>query len=438
MKKVVPSTIIVGAQWGDEGKGKMVDFLAERIDIVVRYNGGCNAGHTVKVGNKVFKLHLIPSGVVQRKIAVIGNGVVIDPKVLVEEVESLKNEGIKLNLLISYKAHVTMPYHKIFDKRKEAKRKEVKIGTTGRGIGPTYADKMKRTEAIRILDLVSEQFSEKLLRILELKVLELLEFGLIKNKDELEDYRQKIIKEYSLYIEKIKEFVFDTSLFLNKSLDEGRTILFEGAQGSLLDVDHGTYPFVTSSNTTAGAACTGTGVGPKRIDKVIGIAKAYTTRVGFGPFPTELSNDIGEFLREKGKEYGTTTGRPRRCGWLDIVILRYAKRINSLDELVLTKLDVLSGIKKLKICTAYELKGKVIKEFPTSISALEKCKPLYIELDGWKELDGNELKEILRKGFKALPKNAKTYVNKIKELVGIPITIISVGPEREETIVLKD
>lgn len=430
-------TVIVGAQWGDEGKGKIVDFLAKETDIVVRYNGGANAGHTVKIGEKIFKFHLIPSGVIQRKVAVIANGVVIDLKVLIEEIELLEREGIKLNLLISPRAHLTLPYHKIFDEGKEIKMAGEKLGTTGRGIGPTYADKVKRTEAIRILDLVSEKFCEKLAKVLELKIPELLEFGIIKNKEELENYKQKIIQEYSLYAERIKEFVFDTSLFLNKSLDEGKNVLFEGAQGTLLDIDHGTFPFVTSSNATAGGACTGSGIGPKRIGKIIGVAKAYTTRVGSGPFPTELTDEIGNFLREKGGEYGTTTGRPRRCGWLDVVILRYAKRINGLDEIALTKLDVLSGIKKLKIATAYRLEGKIIEEFPTSISELEKCQPIYIEFDGWERLEQKEWKKIVKFGFEVLPKNAKVYLKKIEELIGIPITIISLGPSREETIIRK-
>lgn len=430
-------TVIVGAQWGDEGKGKIVDFLAKETDIVVRYNGGANAGHTVKIGEKIFKFHLIPSGVIQRKVAVIANGVAIDLKVLIEEIELLEREGIKLNLLISPRAHLTLPYHKIFDEGKEIKMAGEKLGTTGRGIGPTYADKVKRTEAIRILDLVSEKFCEKLAKVLELKIPELLEFGIIKNKEELENYKQKIIQEYSLYAERIKEFVFDTSLFLNKSLDEGKNVLFEGAQGTLLDIDHGTFPFVTSSNATAGGACTGSGIGPKRIGKIIGVAKAYTTRVGSGPFPTELTDEIGNFLREKGGEYGTTTGRPRRCGWLDVVILRYAKRINGLDEIALTKLDVLSGIKKLKIATAYKLEGKIIEEFPTSISELEKCQPIYIEFDGWERLEQKEWKKIVKFGFEVLPKNAKVYLKKIEELIGIPITIISLGPSREETIIRK-
>ena len=433
-----PSVVVVGAQWGDEGKGKIVDFLAEGVDIVVRYNGGCNAGHTVKVGTKIFKFHLIPSGVIQGKIAVIGNGVVIDPKVLIEEIEILKDEGIELKLLISDRAHITMPYHKVFDEGNEKKRGKGKIGTTGKGIGPTYADKIKRTEAITTLDLISKEFGKKLSKVLELKTSELLKFKLIKNKSELENYKQKIFKEYLSIRKKIKEFVSDTSLFLNKSLNEGKIVLFEGAQGTLLDLDHGTYPFVTSSNATAGGASTGTGVGPKRLNRIIGVAKAYTTRVGFGPFPTELTDKTGYFLRERGGEYGTTTGRPRRCGWLDAVILKYAKRINGLDELALTKLDVLSGIQKLKICTAYELKGRIINEFPTSIKDLEKCKPLYIELDGWEELKREEWKKIAKKGFEALPENAKTYLTKIKEIIGIPITIISIGPSREETIIWKN
>lgn len=429
-------SIVVGAQWGDEGKGKIVDFLAEKVDIVARYGGGCNAGHTVKVQDKTFKFHLIPSGVLQEKTGVLGNGMVIDPKSLVEEIEILEEEGFSPNLLISQKAHVTMPYHRLFDERKEIKRRGEKIGTTGRGIGPTYTDKTRRSEAVRVSDLVSKQFSEKLSKVLEMKVTELLEFGVIKSKEELEDYKQKIIKEYSLYAKKIRRYVSDTSLFLNKSLGEGRSILFEGAQGTLLDIDHGTYPFVTSSSATAGGACIGTGVGPRRIDRIIGIAKAYTTRVGSGPFPTELVDETGDFLREKGKEYGATTGRPRRCGWLDTVILKYAKRVNSLDELVLTKLDVLSGMEKIKICTAYELEGRVVKEFPVSVRELENCKPFYIELDGWEELQKKEWKEVVRKGFKALPKNARAYIDKIKELVRTPINIISVGPGREETIVV--
>ncbi len=432
------SIVVVGAQWGDEGKGKIVDFIAEGVDIVVRYNGGCNAGHTVKVGDKIFKFHLIPSGAIQGKMAVIGNGVVIDPKVLIKEIETLKKEGIQLKLLISNRVHVTMPYHRVFDEGKEREKDRGKIGTTGKGIGPTYADKMNRTESITISNLISKQFSKKLSEVLGLKAPGLLEFKLIKNKEGLENYKQKIFEEYSSYAKTIKEFVTDTSLFLNKSLDEGKIVLFEGAQGTLLDVDHGTYPFVTSSNATAGGACTGTGVGPKRINRIIGVAKAYTTRVGSGPFPTELTDKIGSFLREKGGEYGTTTGRPRRCGWLDTVILKYAKRVNGLDELALTKLDVLSGIQKLKICTTYELNGRIINEFPTSISELEKCKPLYIELEGWAGLEKNEWKKIAKKGFEALPKNAKIYVNKIKEIIGIPITIISIGPGREETIIWKN
>ncbi|RLE76550.1 MAG: adenylosuccinate synthase [Thermoprotei archaeon] len=433
----MPSIVVVGTQWGDEGKGKIVDFLAKKADVVVRYNGGCNAGHTVLVKDRKFKFHLVPSGVLQGKIGVIGNGTVIDPKVLVEEIEALKHEGIDLKLYISCKAHVTMPYHRIFDRGKEIKRGREKIGTTGRGIGPTYADKMKRTEAIRVSDFISEKFEEKLSRILELKIPELLEYGIIKDEGELESYKREIMEEYSVYAEKLRGFVTDTSLLLNKFLDEGKTVLFEGAQGTLLDVDHGTYPYVTSSNATAGGACTGAGVGPRRINRVIGVAKAYTTRVGSGPFPTELTDEIGDFLRERGHEYGTTTGRPRRCGWLDVVILKYAKRINSLDELALTKLDVLSGLEKLKICVAYEIDGKIVKEFPASISELEKCKPVYIELDGWEEIERSEWREIARKDFEALPKNAKTYVQKIRELVDLPITIISVGPDREETIVWK-
>ncbi len=429
--------MVVGAQFGDEGKGKIVDFLAEKVDMVVRYNGGSNAGHTVKVGNKVFKFHLIPSGAVRGKKVVCSGGMVINPQELIEEIRFLERRGIEPDLVVSLRAHVTLPYHPVFDRASEKRKGEEKIGTTGKGIGPTYSDKMKRVEAIRIEDLVSNKFKEKISKVLEAKKKWLIEYGAIKDKNEIEKYKNVILNEYTNYGEKLKKYVGDDSLIINEALDQGKKVLFEGAQGTLLDVDHGTYPYVTSSNAVAGGACTGAGVGPNKIKRIIGVAKAYTTRVGRGPFPTELKEETGDLIREKGGEYGTTTGRPRRCGWLDILILNYAKRVNGLTELALTKLDVLSGITPLKICVAYNLNGKKLKNFPVSTELVEKCKPKYVELEGWSDLGREEWREIAKKGYDALPQEAKNYVEEIERRVNLPIKIISVGPGREETIEIK-
>ncbi len=421
------SVVVVGTQWGDEGKGKIVDFLAENADIVVRYNGGCNAGHTVVVRDKKFKLHLVPSGVVRNKLVVIGNGVVVDPKVLLEEISTLKKMGYEPNLVISEKAHVIMDYHRFLDSNID---KKVKIGTTGRGVGPAYSDKAGRTGALRIIDLVSNGFENKMERILEIKKDELLKFGVMEKV--FGEYKLLILKEYKEYAEKIKPYVADTTVLVNQALDNGKNVLFEGAQGVLLDLDHGTYPYVTSSNTCAGGACTGTGVGPNKINRIIGVTKAYTTRVGEGPFPTELKEGIGESLRKAGKEYGTTTGRPRRCGWIDFVILKYAKMVNGLTELAVTKLDVLDGINPIKLCIAYEINGKRIENFPSLSEILSKVKPVYIEMEGWKQI---ESEKVVKEGYASLPKQAREYLERIEREVGIPIKTISFGSERGKTIV---
>lgn len=373
------SLVIVGTQWGDEGKGKIVDYLSKNFDIVARFQGGNNAGHTVVVDDSTFKLHFIPSGIISEKEVVLGNGMVIEPEALLEEIESLEKEGIDTSkITISERAHVITKEHKEIDAKDE------KIGTTKKGIGPAYASKINR-KGDRILDILA-------------------------------DYP------------KLKKYVGDTSLKINSSLREGKSILFEGAQGTLLDIDHGTYPFVTSSNTTAGGACTGSGVGPTNIEKVIGIAKAYTTRVGKGPFPTELDNERGEHLREKGKEFGTTTGRPRRCGWLDTVILNYASRINGLGEFALTKLDVLCGLEKVKICTSYKRKGEEISKLPADLS---DCEPVYEEHPGWPEFD----ESVSENGYQALPSEAKNYVERVENLTNTDIRLISYGPARSDTFI---
>lgn len=428
------SAVILGAQWGDEGKGKVVDYYAKDADIVVRYQGGCNAGHTVVVNEEKYKFHLIPSGVVQGKKVMIGNEVV-DLKALSEEIETLKSKGINPDLLISERAHITLPYHKILDGIEESYRGKSKVGTTKRGIGPTYTDKVARS-GIRMIDLLYEDdyLEEKIEELVSLKNKTLKHVygsNLTVSKREMIDYLKK-------YGNKLKAYIGDVSLALYEAMKEGKNILFEGAQGTFLDVDHGTYPFVTSSNPTIGGVFTGTGIGPKGIKTIIGVSKAYTTRVGGGPFPTELKDEIGERIREKGGEFGTTTGRPRRCGWLDAVMLKYATRINSLDGFAITKLDVLGGLKKVKICVAYEYEGKRIEESPADLKVLEKCKPVYEEFDGWKDLSREDWMKIAKEGFDALPEEAKDYLRRIEELTEVPIFLISVGPERGATISLKE
>ncbi len=415
--------VIVGAQWGDEGKGKVIDIFAKKADIVVRYQGGNNAGHTVVIGAESFVLHLIPSGILHKgKTCVIGNGVVVDPKALLDEIQTLKSKGIKINgnLLVSKDAHIILPYHKKLDELREAKKK--RIGTTKKGIGPCYADKVARL-GIRFVDLLDDEvFREKLANNLEEKN---AIFSKIYN---VEGYSfDELYNEYTDYALNLRKYVCDTALVLNEAIGKRKSILFEGAQGTLLDVDHGTYPFVTSSNATAGGAATGTGVGPNKIDKVIGVVKAYTTRVGEGPFPTEFPKDLMEKIRNKGKEFGATTGRPRRCGWFDSVIVKHSIMVNGIDEIVVTKLDVLDCLDNLKICTGYKFEGKLYKDFPSSIRVLNNCEVIYEELPGWEE-DTNNITSYSR-----LPKNAKNYLRRIQKILNTRIVLVSVGSERKQT-----
>jgi len=418
--------VLVGTQWGDEGKGKIIDFLSKNMHYIVRYQGGNNAGHTVWVKGSQFILHLIPSGILwPSKKCVIGNGVVVDPHVLLEEIDELKKRGIRVEgrLFISELAHVIFPYHRTLDKLKEAQRGDARIGTTGRGIGPAYIDKVSRT-GIRMIDLLSKESFEAKLKVNVEEINRAL-----KNyyKEPPIDF-DALVKEYEGYARILKPYVVNVSALLNNAIDEKKSILFEGAQGTLLDVDFGTYPFVTSSNSTSGGACTGTGVGPTKIDGVIGVLKAYTTRVGEGPFPAEFDPEMSKEIREKGGEYGATTGRPRRCGWLDMVMVHHSVMVNGITEFSLTKLDVLSGLDKIKICVAYKINGKVCKEFPADMSLLDKVIPVYEEMPGWKEsLAG------VRK-FKGLPLNARKYIKYIEKLSGVKAKIISIGFDRDDTI----
>jgi adenylosuccinate synthase len=417
--------VLLGAQWGDEGKGKATDLLGGSVDYVVRYQGGNNAGHTVVVGDQKYALHLLPSGILSPGCTpVIGNGVVVDPAVLLSELSGLNERGVDTSkLLISGNAHLITPYNVTVDKVTERFLGKRKIGTTGRGIGPTYADKINRV-GIRVQDLYDES-------ILEQKVEAALEqknqlLAKVFNRRAIE--AGKIVEEMLQYAEQIKPYVADTTLILNNAIDEGKVVLFEGGQGTLLDVDHGTYPFVTSSNPTAGGACTGSGVGPTKISRVIGILKAYTTRVGAGPFPTELLDEDGEALRRIGGERGVTTGRDRRCGWFDAPIARYATRVNGLTDFFLTKLDVLTGWEQIPVCVAYEIDGKRVEELPYNQSDFHHAKPIYENLPGWSE-------DITKaKTFDDLPKNAKAYVKALEEMSGAPISAIGVGPGRTETI----
>lgn len=418
--------VLIGAQWGDEGKGKMTDFLAEKADMVIRYQGGNNAGHTVVVRGEEFKLHLIPSGILyEDKTCVIGNGVVIDPKVLIQELDYLKQKKVNTGkLLISSNAHLIMPYHLVLDNLEEEARGEHKIGTTKRGIGPAYMDKASRV-GLRVMDLLDpEEFAAKLRRNLADKNTLLTK---VYGVEPL--LFEDIYQNYMGYAEVIKPFIRDTSLAIDETIRHGEKVLFEGAQGTLLDLDHGTYPYVTSSHPIAGAACVGAGIGPTKINKVIGVVKAYTTRVGEGPFPTELMDETGELIRSNGHEFGTTTGRPRRCGWFDAVIARYAVRVSGISDFALTKLDVLTGIDTLKLCVGYRYQGEVIYEFPLNAKVFKDCEPVYQEMPGWKE----DLTEV--RSFEDLPIEAKNYVRRIEELTETPVTLLAVGPGREQTIV---
>jgi adenylosuccinate synthase len=427
----MPNIVIVGTQWGDEGKGKIVDLFSEYANVIVRFQGGNNAGHTLVVKGEQVILHLIPSGILHpNKLCIIGNGVVVDPGVLIEEIEGLKENGYfkdSENLKVSEEAHVIMPYHKTLDILRDKARKKGKIGTTGRGIGPAYEDKASRV-GIRMGDLKDPK------RLKERVNLALAEKNFIIKEylgadpldpDEMFEYLMSLS-------DKVVGYITNTSLLLNKKIAEGASVMFEGAQGALLDVDHGTFPFVTSSHTVAGAACTGSGVGPTVIDGVYGITKAYTTRVGSGPFPTELDDEIGKRLQKKGAEFGATTGRRRRCGWFDAVAVGHSTRLNGLSGLIITKLDVLSGLDTLKICIGYKIDGVVRDDFPSDIPSLENAEPVYIELPGWKE----EIDKA--RNFEELPKTAQDYIGKIEEILGVPVAIISVGPDREDTIIIKN
>ncbi len=425
----MPAIVLLGAQWGDEGKGKATDILGDRVDYVVRYQGGNNAGHTVVIGDQKYALHLLPSGILSPNvIPVIGNGVVIDPAVLLEEIKGLNERGIDTSkLVISSNAHLITPYHRTIDKVSERFLGKAKIGTTGRGIGPAYSDKISRI-GIRVQDLFDQSILQKKLE------------GALKDKNQVltkvfnrKDMQvSEILDEYLGYAEILRPYIADTALLLNKALENGKTVLLEGSQGTLLDVDHGTYPFVTSSNPTAGGACTGSGIGPTKIERVIGIVKAYTTRVGSGPFPTELENEDGEKLRTIGHEYGTTTGRNRRCGWYDAPIARFAVRINGLTDFFLTKLDVLTGWEKIPVCVAYEIDGKRVEEVPSSQTDFHHALPIYEYLQGWTE-DISKARTI-----SDLPKNARDYVAFLEEISGAPMSAIGVGPGRDETIVTRD
>lgn len=423
------SVIIVGTQWGDEGKGKIVDYLANKAQYVVRSQGGSNAGHTVVVDNVKYKLRLLPSGILHKdKVCIIGNGVVIEPKVFLSEIDGLIEKKVNMsNLKISNRAHVLMPYHKILDELQEEDLGENKLGTTKNGIGPCYMDKASRL-GIRIVDLMNKEvFAKKLKFNVELKN------KLLKKLYNHEGINyEELLKEYLEYAERLRPYVADTTTILNKAIKEKKNILFEGAQATMLDLDHGTYPFVTSSYPAAGGACTGSGVGPRKIDNVIGVVKAYSTRVGEGPFPSELFDDVGQFIRDKGGEYGTVTGRARRCGWLDACVIKYASYINGLDSIAITRLDILDELEKLKICVAYKYNGEILEDYPANLDILSKVEPVYEEFDGWKTSTTN-IRE-----YDKLPENAKKYLKRLSEVIDTEISIVSVGAGRDETIIIKD
>ncbi len=421
--------VLIGTQWGDEGKGKIVDMLASDADVVVRFQGGNNAGHTMVVAGEQTISHLVPSGILQGKLCLIGNGVVVDPAVLLEEIDYLAGKGIDTGpdkLRVSQKAHLIMPYHKQIDMAREKAKGDQKIGTTGRGIGPAYEDKACR-RGIRFADLLEPGLMAEKIRI----VMKETNFYLEKFFGEPPMDIETVITQYEDFAKRLAPYVADVSVILDTTISDSGQVLFEGAQGTHLDIDHGTYPFVTSSNTVSGNACCGAGLGPKQITGVLGVVKAYTTRVGAGPFPTELDDDTGNYIQEKGAEFGATTGRRRRCGWLDMVILKNAARLNGLTGLAITKLDVLGGLESLNICTSYMHNGKPVEHFPASLKVLSECTPVYETLPGWQE-DISGLRD-----YASLPKNTKNYLKRIEELAGVPIDILSVGPGREETIVLR-
>ena len=421
------SVVVVGSQWGDEGKGKITDFLSQNAEVIARYSGGDNAGHTIMFNGEKFALRLMPSGIFfPKKINVIGNGTVLNPEHLVEEIDNLTARGVSVdNLRISDRAHVILPYHIVLDRLQEEAKKGDKIGTTGKGIGPAYMDKAARV-GIRMADLLEKETFEAKLRtnLAEKNSL----FQNVYGADPLKF--EDIFEPFYEYGQRLKEYVTDTSVVLNDALDAGKRVLFEGAQGNMLDIDQGTYPYVTSSNPVAGGVTIGSGVGPNKINKVVGVIKAYTSRVGDGPFPTELHDATGDFIREAGHEYGTVTKRPRRIGWLDTVVLRHSKRVSGLTNLCLNCVDVLTGLDEIKICVAYELNGERIYHYPASLKQLQACKPVYETLPGWKEdITGC-------KTLEELPENARNYIHRIQDLVGVKISIFSVGPDRDQTNVL--
>ena len=423
------SIVIMGSQWGDEGKGKMTDWLAQKADMIVRYQGGNNAGHTIAFNGKTYKLQLIPSGIFEpQKINVIGNGVVVNPKALLGELQMLKDAGVTpSNLKISSRAHLILPYHIQLDIAQEKQRGDRKVGTTHNGIGPAYMDKAARI-GIRMCDLLEKDtFAAKLKENLAQKNA-LFE----KIYDEEPFDFDSLFNEYYEYGQQLKDYVTDTSVLVNEAISAGKNVLFEGAQGIMLDLDHGTYPYVTSSNPVVGGALAGAGVGPQSLTKMVGVCKAYSTRVGEVPFPTELTNETGDWIREKAHEYGTVTGRPRRIGWFDAVAMRHAKRVSGMNCLSLNLLDIFTGLKKVKICTAYMLDGKQIDYYPASLKELERCEPVYEKFDGWTE----DISTVTK--YDQLPANAKKYLKRIEELTGLQLMTISVGPSREQTITLKD
>lgn len=427
---------VVGAQWGDEGKGKIVDYLAEKADVIARFNGGANAGHSVEVGGKKFKFHQMPSGALYKgKQVVMGNGMVLDPKLVLEEIELVKGETqAEPNLIISGRAHVVLPYHFALDGIEEEKKGKLAAGTTKRGIGPCYSDKAARF-GIRIADLLDKKsLKEKIKTIhsLKTKTIEQVYGGKFEQKEE------EIYKAYSDYGVKLAKYAGDCSSAINSAIAAKKSILLEGAQGTMLDIDHGLYPFGTSSSTTAGGAATGTGIGPGKINEVVGVVKAYTSRVGSGPLPTEITDATAQKIRDKGGEYGTTTGRPRRIGWLDVVALKYARDVNGLTGLAFTRIDTFAGVSPVKLCIAYELDGKRITAMPQTAEELARCKPVYEEMPGWKDLKPEEWRKICIRGYYAVPDEPKNYMKRISEYLGVPIYIVSVGPGREDTIVIKD
>jgi adenylosuccinate synthase len=423
------TSMVLGTQWGDEGKGKIVDYLAQKADVVVRSQGGNNAGHTVVVDDKAFALRLLPSGILfADKTCIIGSGVVVNPKVLLGEIENIKKQGVQISQIeLSTRAHVVMPYHVRIDEQDEILKGDAKIGTTKNGIGPCYADKVNRV-GIRMVDLMDEAvFREKLRINLDLKNRLFEKYYGVEGFD-----YDEILQEYLGYAEQLRPYVKDTDYSANAYVTEGKKVLFEGAQATMLDLDHGTYPFVTSSNPTAGGAVTGSGVGPRRMQNIVGVVKAYTTRVGAGPFPAEQINETGEYLRNTGHEFGTVTGRPRRCGWLDTAVVQYAAMLNSLDYLAITRLDILDQLDKIRICKGYMYKGKELKEYPASLDVLYHVEPIYEEMDGWKT-------DITHcRTYEDLPANARYYVERISQLVGVPLGIVSVGPNRDQTIVIHE